>query len=341
MKVLGIETSCDETAVAIVTDTGEILANIVYSQIKEHAGYQGVVPEIAARAHLDCLDDLIAAAMKEAGLEFQDLDAVAATGGPGLIGGVLVGVMAAKAIAAAHALPFIAVNHLEAHALTARLTNKIEFPFVVLLVSGGHSQLLLAKSLGQYKLLGSTLDDAVGEAFDKSARMMGLGYPGGPQIEKCAKEGDPDRFELPRPLYKKPGCQFSFSGLKTAVMRHIEKCAPLQDQDINDLAASLQTSIAEVLVDRTKNALEVCKEENPTALVVAGGVAANLFIREKLESLCEKYGLPLVAPPVKLCTDNGVMIAWAGMERFKKGQQDKFDFMPRPRWPLEELAING
>jgi N6-L-threonylcarbamoyladenine synthase len=338
MRVMGIETSCDETAVAIVEapadprPVGHILANVVYSQLTEHRRFGGVVPEIAARAHLERLDGLIADALSEAKLGLADLDAIAATGGPGLIGGVMVGVMTAKAIAFAHDKPFIAVNHLEGHALSVRLTENVSFPYLLLLVSGGHCQLLTVEGPGRFKRLGTTIDDAVGECFDKTAKLLGLGFPGGPAVERVASGGDMARFALPRPMWRKPGCDFSFSGLKTAVRQTAEKLAPGDGQAIADLCASFQRTVGDVLVDRCANALGLAPAP---ALVVAGGVAANAYLRRRLETLAVLHGVRLVAPPVKLCTDNGAMIAWAGLERLRLGMIDSLDFRPRPRWPLD------
>lgn len=349
MNVIGIETSCDETAVGIVGSDKTIRANLILSQLEEHSVFGGVVPEIAARAHLDHLDDLIKAALGEAQLSFDDIDAVAATTGPGLIGGVMVGMMAGKAMAAALNKPFIAVNHLEAHVLTCRLTHDIDFPYLVLLASGGHTQILVAEGVGQYRQLGTTLDDAIGECFDKSAKLMGLPYPGGPQLEKAAEAcQDPqkamERFDLPRPLYNKPGCNFSFSGLKTAVRSHVDRLpeGPLNREDVNDIAYALQRVISEVVVNRCEAAIQVfiedykSKSRSPT-LTVVGGVAANKTIRAALENLTKTYDMNFCAPPMKLCTDNGLMIAWAGHERYKEGLFDKLDVAARPRWPLEAL----
>ncbi len=342
MRVLGIETSCDETAAAVVTGEGEILSDIVRSQLADHAPYGGIVPEIAARAHVEALDDIVVEAMRRAGIGFEDLDGVAATGGPGLIGGVIVGVMTAKGIAAARGLPFIAVNHLEGHALTARLTHKIDYPYLLLLVSGGHTQLLTVEGIGAYKRLGTTIDDAVGEAFDKTAKMLGLGYPGGPAVEKAAKDGNPARFALPRPMKGRPGCHFSFSGLKTAVRHAVESLppGPLADRDVSDLCASFQAAVGEAIADRTRNAIHAFRDAHPSGdtLVVAGGVAANTHLRGALESLAAAKGMRFLAPPLRLCTDNGAMIAWAGIERLKRGETSAMDFAPRPRWPLDPDA---
>lgn len=333
MIVLGIETSCDETAVAIVRDDRTILSNVLISQISTHQAYGGVVPETAARCHLESLQPLIQQAFQDAQISFDDLDGIAVTAGPGLIGGVLVGVMSAKAMAAARNLPFIAVNHLEGHALTGRLTHDLPFPFLLLLISGGHSQFLEVTGVGQYRLLGSTIDDAVGEAFDKVARVVGLNYPGGPALEKLAQKGDGKRFDLPRPLKGRPGCDTSFSGLKTAVRMIAEKQAPLSGQDKADLAASFQEAVADCLEERTKNALQMMRQPIQH-FVVAGGVAANQVLRSRFSNLCESHNLTLVAPPLNLCTDNAAMIAWVGIEKLRLGQQDSLNFSPRPRWPL-------
>jgi N6-L-threonylcarbamoyladenine synthase len=338
MIVLGIETSCDETAAAVVDETRRVRANVVLSQIAEHRPYGGIVPEIAARAHLDSLDGVIARAMAEAGVGFDALDGVAATGGPG----VIVGVMTGKAIAAARGLPFIAVNHLEGHALTARLTHDVAFPYLLLLATGGHCQLLVVEGVGRYRRLGTTVDDAVGEAFDKAAKMMGLGFPGGPEVEARAKGGNARRFALPRPLKGRPGCDFSFSGLKTALRQAIAGLPPgaLAERDVADLCASVQAAIVEVMEDRTSHAIEAFRARHRAGdtLVVAGGVAANAALRESLSRLAARAGLQFVAPPQALCTDNGAMIAWAGLERLRLGLVDGLDFAPRPRWPLDPDA---
>jgi len=342
MIVLGLETSCDETAAAVVADDGRVLGEAVLSQVAEHVPYGGIVPEVAARAHLAHLDALIARAIAEAGVGFADLAAVAATGGPGLIGGVMVGVMTAKAIAAVHRIPFLAVNHLEGHALTARLTHGVDFPYLLLLVSGGHCQLLVAEDVNRYRRWGTTVDDAAGEAFDKVAKMLGLGYPGGPAIERAAAAGDARRFAFARPMVGKPGCDFSFSGLKTAVRQAAERLppGPLSPRDVADLAASFQRAAVGSIVNRVKNAAARFKDEYPggTALVVAGGVAANTVLRAALTELAAASGLAFIAPPLRLCTDNAVMIAWAGVERLRRGLTDGLDFKPRPRWPLDPTA---
>lgn len=344
MLVLGIETSCDETAAAVVSDgyVGDrIRSNLVFSQLDEHRLYGGVVPEIAARSHLERIDGLVEQALVEAGIDFNALDAVAATTGPGLIGGVMVGMMTAKAIAAVRNKPFIAVNHLEGHALTARLTEEVEFPYLLLLVSGGHCQLLAVEDVGRYRRYGSTIDDAVGEAFDKTAKLLDLGYPGGPAVEQHAKHGDPARFPLPRPMLGRPGSDFSFSGLKTAVRLALEKLEQPTAADKADLAASFQASVAAVMADRTAHALDRFRKETGRSgpLVIAGGVAANSALRSVLARLAEERGTQLIAPPVALCTDNAAMIAWAGLERFRRGADDALDFPARPRWPLDRLSV--
>ncbi len=339
MMVLGIETSCDETAVAVVDADRRILAERLASQIDHHRAYAGVVPEVAARAHLEVLDGLIAGTLDAAGVDFNDVDGIAATAGPGLIGGVIVGLMTAKAIAFMLDAPLIAVNHLEGHALTARLTDDVEFPYLLLLVSGGHCQLLEVCGVGRYRRLGTTIDDALGEAFDKVAKMLGLGYPGGPAVEARAAQaqGAPERFALPRPMRGRPGCDFSFSGLKTAVVHAIDALppGPLRDGDVAALCAAFQTAAGDVLVDRTSRALDRVRSET---LVVAGGVAANGYLRARLADLANRRNLRLIAPPQRLCTDNGAMIAWAGIERLRLGLTDPLDVAPRPRWPLDPAA---
>jgi N6-L-threonylcarbamoyladenine synthase len=341
--ILGIETSCDETAAAIVDSDRHILSNVVHSQIAAHTPYGGVVPEIAARAHLEYLHAVISRALADAGVTLDDIDGIAATGGPGLIGGVIVGVMTAKAMAASAGKKFIAVNHLEAHALTARLTapaeRPLEFPYLLLLVSGGHCQLLDVEGVGLYRRLGTTIDDAAGEAFDKAAAMLGLGFPGGPALEKTAANGDPKRFALPRPMLGRPNADFSFSGLKTA-LRQAAASTTLDDQAKADLAASFQAAISDVLVDRTGRAIDAFEEKHGSGrpLVVAGGVAANRSIRTALADLAARRGMELAVPPIGLCTDNAAMVAWAGIERLAVGPADDLDFAPRPRWPLDQAA---
>jgi N6-L-threonylcarbamoyladenine synthase len=341
MIVLGIETSCDETAAAIVRDDRAILANVVLSQLDDHAPYGGVVPEVAARAHLQHLDGLIRRALDDAQMTLDGIDAVAATGGPGLIGGVIVGTMTAKALAASRGLPYVAVNHLEGHALTARLTDGVDFPYLLLLVSGGHCQLLTVSGVGQYTRLGTTIDDAVGEAFDKTAKLLGLGYPGGPLLERAAANATrPERFELPRPMVGRPGCDFSFSGLKTAVRRHVEDLGVLTDADRADLAAAFQATVSDVMADRVGRAIRAFRAAHPegSTLVVAGGVAANKALRARLATVAGEEGFRFVAPPLGLCTDNAAMIAWAGLEHRRLGHATPLDFAPRPRWPLDPAA---
>jgi N6-L-threonylcarbamoyladenine synthase len=344
ITVLGIETSCDETAVAIVSDGPDgalIRANLVQSQLVEHAPYGGVVPEIAARAHLDHVERLVRAALAEGECGLGDIDGIAAAAGPGLIGGLIVGTMAAKGIAWASGKPFLAVNHLEAHALTARLTDRVEFPYLLLLVSGGHSQLLVCAGVGAYRQLGTTRDDAAGEAFDKSAKLLGLGYPGGPALSAAAAQaGNPHRFTLPRPLKGRAGCDFSFSGLKTAVRQQIESLRPGDARDRVDLAAGVELAICDTLVDRTANAVRWFRRHHPhgTALVAAGGVAANAKLRQRLAALAGENRLDFVAPAPALCTDNGAMIAWAGIERLRLGLIDGLDAPVRPRWPLDSAT---
>ncbi len=336
-KILAIETSCDETAVAVVDSNRQILSHIVLSQLKEHAPFGGVVPEIAARSHMSHIERLITQAMQQAGLHFHELDAIAATGGPGLIGGVIVGVMTAKAIAAVTGKPFIAVNHLEGHALTVRLTHNVPFPFLLLLVSGGHCQILIVEGVGHYIRLGGTLDDALGEAFDKVAKMLGLGYPGGPLVERHAKQGNPRRFNFPQALKGRKGCDFSFSGLKTAVKREVDARADsLTPEDTHDICASFQYTVGEVIMDRMRQAIAAYKARHPHAshLVVAGGVAANCYLRTLLSQLANAHQMELIAPPLSLCTDNAAMIGWAAMEKYQLGHSNGFDFEPKARWPL-------
>jgi N6-L-threonylcarbamoyladenine synthase len=343
LTVLGIETSCDETAVAVVSDgpLPLIRSNLIHSQIADHEPYGGVVPEIAARAHLDHIEGLIRRALADAGIAVGQLDGIAAASGPGLIGGLIVGSMAAKGLAWAAQKPFIAVNHLEAHALAARLSPGVAFPYLLLLVSGGHTQLLVCAGVGRYRQLGTSRDDAAGEAFDKTAKLLGLGYPGGPAIAYLAPSGNQRRFALPRPLKGRAGCDFSFSGLKTAV-RHIvadmdARAGPLGPQDVADLAASVELAICDTLVDRTANALAWFRRHHPEgiSLVAAGGVAANARLRHRLGELAASAGLAFVAAPPDLCTDNGAMIAWAGLERLRLGLVDGLDAPVHPRWPLD------
>ncbi len=347
MIVLGIESSCDETAAAIVNENKQILGEALLSQ-EEHKAFGGVVPEIAARAHLEYIDHILEQCFANVPYDIKDVDAIAAASGPGLIGGVIVGVMTAKALSIALNKPFIAVNHLEGHALAARLTNDVTFPYLLLLVSGGHCQILVVKDVGQYERLGTTIDDAAGEAFDKVAKMLNLGYPGGPAVEKLAATGDEKRFTLPRPLIASPDCNLSFSGLKTAVRKIIETYAPDGDishadigaRDAADICACFQYTATDCLCRKLAKAIVYFKDHYPTGqnLVVSGGVAANGYLRTKLQKLALDNGLLFAAPPIRFCTDNGVMIAWAGLERYKKGLISSLDFKPRPRWPLDTEA---
>lgn len=344
MLVLGIETTCDETAAAVVERAGEgpgkILSNVVLSQVGEHAAFGGVVPEIAARAHVDALDHIVTKALADANLTVREIDGVAAAAGPGLIGGVIVGLTTAKSIAMVENKPLMAVNHLEAHALTARLTAGIQFPYCLFLASGGHTQIVAVRGIGDYTLLGTTQDDAIGEAFDKTAKLLGLGYPGGPQVEKEATRGNAQRFALPRPMHGRAEPDFSLSGLKTALRLEAEKIAPLSDQDVVDLCASFQQAVVELIHDRLRAGMKMFRARYgaPTALVAAGGVAANEAIRKVLQRVAFEGGVKLVVPPGELCTDNGAMIAWAGAERLALGLSDPLDFAPRARWPLEEVG---
>jgi N6-L-threonylcarbamoyladenine synthase len=344
--ILGIETSCDETAAAVVlrhTDgRGKLLSNVVLSQLKDHAPYGGVVPEIAARAHVAHLDGLIAQAMQEAKMDFNQLSAVAATAGPGLLGGLIVGLTAGKAIAMAHDIPFLAINHLEGHALTPRLLDEVKFPYLLLLISGGHTQFQLVEGVGQYRRLGTTIDDALGEAFDKTAKLLGLGYPGGPRVEAYAKRGNAKRFDFPRPLKGRNDCNFSFSGLKTAVRETVNTLGELSDNDVADVCASFELAVAETLADRLKHACNEFRSVHPDvdhpSLIVAGGVAANKTLRGVFETTAQKHGFTLNIPPFHLCTDNAAMIAWAGAERLALGLTDDLDFKARPRWPLDTVS---
>lgn len=347
IRVLGIETSCDETAAAVVAldgDRPEILSNVVLSQIADHAVFGGVVPEIAARAHVEALDGIVEAALTEAGTSLDEVDAIAATAGPGLVGGLIVGLMTGKALAVAAGKPLFAVNHLEGHALTARLTDGLDFPYLLLLVSGGHTQIVLVRNVGRYERWATTIDDALGEAFDKTAKLIGLPYPGGPNVEKAAARGDPRRFAFPRPMKGEARPDFSFSGLKTAVRQAATAIAPLSEQDIADISASFQAAIAETLEERVGRSLQRFRREFSEAakpvLVVAGGVAANATIRAALQALCASHGFAFVAPPLDLCTDNAAMIAWAAAERMRAGiaDPDAMHFAPRSRWPLDEEA---
>lgn len=340
--VLGIETSCDETAAAIVRGRapgpGEILSNVVFTQLEEHRPYGGVVPEIAARAHVEMLDAVVEQALGGAGTGLAAIDAVAATAGPGLIGGVMVGLTTAKALALAAQKPLVAVNHLEAHALTARLMDGAPFPYLLLLISGGHCQLLAVMAVGRFRVYGTTIDDAVGEAFDKTAKLLGLAYPGGPAIEGLAKDGDPARYALPRPMLGRESADFSFAGLKTAVRQLVRSVAAVSAADV---AASFQQAVADVLIDRTSVALRRFRAEFGSAvprLVVAGGVAANAALRAAFARLCADEGVVLNLPPARFCTDNAAMVAWAGIERTELGLFDDLSVSPVARWPLADAA---
>jgi N6-L-threonylcarbamoyladenine synthase len=346
LTVLGIETSCDETAAAVVrrgagpSQSVQVLSSVVTSQIADHAPYGGVVPEVAARAHVEIIDDIIAKAMREAGVAFAELDGVAATAGPGLVGGVMVGLSAGKAIALARGLPLVAVNHLEGHAVSARLGADTPYPFLLLLVSGGHCQLLTVDGVGACTRLGTTIDDAAGEAFDKIAAHLGLPYPGGPALERLAASGRADRFVLPRMLLGRPGCDFSFSGLKTAAAR-LADAEITTDQDRADLAATVQAAISSQLAERTRRAMALYAADHAAGelrFVVAGGVAANGAVRAALTAAAAEHGFSLAAPPLAYCTDNAAMIALAGLERLALGLIDGLDAPARPRWPLDEEA---
>ena len=342
--VLGIETSCDETAAAVVDGAGKILAEAVLSQTDEHARFGGVVPEIAARSHLRYLGEQVHRTVRAAGIGFSDLGGVAATSGPGLIGGLIVGCQFGKGISIARGLPFVAVNHLEAHALTARMPGLVEggapFPYLLLLLSGGHAQCIAVTGVGQHARLGGTVDDAVGEAFDKVAKLLELDWPGGPALERIAVGGDPSAFSFPRPMLGRVGCDMSFSGLKTAVAQTVARVGGrLNPSQRADVAASFQQAVVEVLADRASHAMDMMRWLFPDArlLVVAGGVASNAAVRSGLTAPARSKGFQLVAPPVRLCSDNAVMVAWAGVERLRLGWSDGLDVNPRPRWPLDLL----
>lgn len=338
LVVLGIETSCDETAASVVTrdehGVPKMLSNIVLSQIDEHAEFGGVVPEIAARAHLSAIDHIIRKALEDAQTDLSQINGIGVTSGPGLVGGLMVGLMTAKALSASRQIPYLGVNHLEGHALTARLTDNIEYPYLLLLVSGGHSQIVRVDGLGHYTRIATTIDDAVGEAFDKTAKLLGLGFPGGPNVEKAAKGGDETRFNFPMPLKGQDTLNMSFSGLKTAIRTQAQKLVPLSQADIADLCACMQKTVADILYDRCKRAMQ--QSDGIDTLVVAGGVASNTLIRQRLEELCQDHDFRLIAPPLKLCTDNAAMIAWTALERFEQGEASKMDLAPRSRWPLDE-----
>jgi N6-L-threonylcarbamoyladenine synthase len=342
LTLLGIESSCDDTAAAVVRAVGvrgTILSSVVEGQTSLHAAFGGVVPEIAARAHVERLDHCVEAALAQAGLNLRGVDAIAVTAGPGLIGGVLSGVMLAKGLATATGLPLIGVNHLAGHALTPRLTDGVAFPYLMLLVSGGHCQFLCVAGAEDFTRLGGSIDDAPGEAFDKVAKVLGLPQPGGPAVETAAMTGDARRFALPRPLMDRAGCDLSFSGLKTAVLRQRDALVAAQGglrvQDRADLCAGFQAAVADVMAEKTRRALASAPV---TALAVAGGVAANRTIRARLQAVADAAGVPFLAPPLALCTDNAAMIAWAGIEMFRAGHRDGMTLSARPRWPLDQTA---
>ncbi|MBK0326000.1 tRNA (adenosine(37)-N6)-threonylcarbamoyltransferase complex transferase subunit TsaD [Rhodobacteraceae bacterium F11138] len=348
LTILGLESSCDDTAAAVVCQTGtdpaQIRSSIVYGQADLHSQYGGVVPELAARAHAEKLDHCVRQALQEAGASLADLDAIAVTAGPGLIGGVLSGVMCAKGLSAATGLPLLGINHLAGHALTPRLTDNIGYPYLMLLVSGGHCQYLIARGSDDFVRLGGTIDDAPGEAFDKTARLLGLPQPGGPSVEAEARNGDPDRHRFPRPLLDRADCNLSFSGLKTALLRERDRIVAekggLTRQDRADLCAGFQQAVTDVLAAKTRRALGLYLQDNPArpTIAVAGGVAANATIRTALQSVCATAGVDFIAPPLALCTDNAAMIAYAGIERFRSGARDGLDLAARPRWPLDRVS---
>ncbi|MCD9147091.1 tRNA (adenosine(37)-N6)-threonylcarbamoyltransferase complex transferase subunit TsaD [Pseudophaeobacter flagellatus] len=348
LTLLGLESSCDDTAAAVVRQEpgqrAEVLSSIVFGQTELHSAFGGVVPEIAARAHAEKLDHCVRDALQAANVTLRDLDAIAVTAGPGLIGGVMSGVMCAKGIAAATGLPLVGVNHLAGHALTPRLTDDLAYPYLMLLVSGGHCQYLIARGPEDFTRLGGTIDDAPGEAFDKTARLLGLPQPGGPSVQKEAETGDPKRFRFPRPLINRDDCDLSFSGLKTALMRMrdqiVAEKSGLTQQDRADLCAGFQAAVADVLASKTRRALAIYMQDAPSspALAVAGGVAANTAIRAALETVCASNNTRFIAPPLALCTDNAAMIAYAGLERFRAGARDGMDLTARPRWPLDQTS---
>jgi len=342
MIVLGIETSCDDSAVALVTADKQILSHQKYTQLSQHNAFGGVVPEVAAREHLKILPHLIEKCFEESQLTYEDLSGIAVTTGPGLIGGLMVGVMIAKALALVHQKPFLSVNHLAGHALVPRLTESLEFPYLLMLATGGHCQLLLVKSPVDFEMIGTTMDDAVGECFDKVAKILGIPMPGGPNLEAMAQNGNPKAIDFPAPMlgrnHGSEAFQFSFSGLKTAVRTYCLKQPNLTENHKADICASFQEAVRKSLISRIKNYMEshAFTAYKPTAFVLSGGVAANLYLRESLRNLTTKYKLQFIAPPIEYCTDNGVMIAWAGIEKLRLGLVDDLSAKPRPRWPLTE-----
>ena len=346
IRILGIETSCDETSVSVVEKTTKgkinILSNIVRSQLDIHKDFGGVVPELAARAHSEIIDKICNLAINKAKIKYSELNAISATAGPGLLGGLIVGTVFAKTLASALKLPFIAINHLEGHALSVQLENQIPYPYLLLLVSGGHTEFTVVKEFNNYKRIGTTIDDALGEAFDKTARLLNLGYPGGPQIEKYAEYGNPDKYQFPMPLVHEKNCNFSFSGLKSSVAQLVLN-KKITEKFKGDVSASFQRTIAEILIKKTQKAVDIFndmnKKQKTVSIVVAGGVAANKFLRGSLKSMEKKSNVQFFFPSIQLCTDNGAMIAYAGIERYEKNLFNKLNFKPRPRWPLDKKAI--
>ncbi len=339
MIILGIETSCDETAVAILNSDNHILSNKLISQVDIHKKFGGVVPEIAARSHVEFLPNLVEEVFEEAKISIKDIDAIAATGGPGLIGGVMVGVMYGKTLASCMNKKFIAVNHLEGHALVPKMTENIEYPYLLLLVSGGHCQIVIIEELGKYSIISRTIDDAAGEAFDKVAKLLNIGYPGGPIVEQYAKKGNEIAFEFPKPMLKKAEYNFSFSGLKTAVRNQIHKLGEISEEDKADVSASFQYTVSKIINYKILQALKLFSSKFPNSknIVISGGVAANQYLRNKLGENVKNLGYKLFYPPIDLCTDNAVMIAYAGMERLKAGFRSNLDFEPKSRWNLDEI----
>lgn len=336
MIVLGIETSCDETAAAVVKEDRQILSNIIFSQIEEHQKYNGIVPEIATRAHIRNIDKVIDEAMQEANCSYNDIDAIAVTAGPGLVGCLIVGIMVAKGISFASNKPLLGINHLEGHALTTRMTNNIEFPYLLLLASGGHCQLIIVEEVGKYIKLGETVDDSAGESFDKIAKMLNLGYPGGPIIEKRAALGNPNKIKFPRPMISHDNYNFSFSGLKTAVRNTIASMSKITEENINDICASFQEAVKDIFIKKIIKTLPYFKKKytNAGQLVISGGVAANKYINNCIALSIKEYDMGLITPPIHLCTDNAAMIAWAGIERARKKMFNKNNITPKPKWPL-------
>ncbi len=339
MMILGIESSCDETAISVITNKGEVLAHILFSQIEEHNKFGGVIPEFAARSHLSVIESLIITLQEKYKINLDNIDAFCATAGPGLMGGLLVGVLVAKTLSFLYNKPFLAINHLQAHALLPTMNNNIKYPYLLLLVSGGHTQFLACLEVNKYKILGQSIDDAIGEAFDKSARLLGLGYPGGKKIEELAKKGNPNAFSFPKPLQYSKECNFSFSGLKTALKNVVENLSYIDDDIKCDICASLQKTIVEIVLDKTKNAITTFENVygKLSNMVISGGVSANFHLRESLENYLHCIGVELLVPEVNLCTDNAVMVAWCGLKRYELGLFDDLDFKVRSRWSLEDI----